>query len=393
MAYGVTTTGFIKKDLDTLLEDNRNRAISEFGSDIDLSDEAPLGLIINLLSFQQSQLWDLAESVYNSQYQRSAEGIPLDNSMATTNNTRLDPIKSTVVATIIGTNGTLIESGFRASVAGDSSSVFETTSNFTIPVSGTIDVTMIATEFGAIIANAGTLTTIDTPVFGVTSITNNNDATIGRAEESDADFKLRGRNEKQKSGTSPVEGIRKAIRDLDNIVQAIVIENDTDVTDGDGRPPHSIEAVVQGGDDTEIAQAIFNSKAGGIQTFGSTSIVITDSQGISKTINFNRPVTKDIYVIVNVTKNTDTSEGALYPVDGDQQIKDAIVSWGADFLIARDVLRDGANGIINPINTVAGIRAVDVLFGLTPTPTTSTPISIGLNELATFISGNITVNS
>jgi uncharacterized phage protein gp47/JayE len=393
MAYGVTVDGFVKKDLNTILEENKARFRTAFGNDIELSDESPLGLINNIISFDQSLLWDLGEGVYNAMYQQFAEGVPLDNAMALTSNERLDPIKSTAVVTITGTSTTLVEAGFRASVVGDSSNVFETLNDITIPVAGFIDIVMVATEFGAKAASAGTLTVIDTPVFGVSSVNNAADATIGRGEQTDAEFKLAAEDEKQKSGTSPVEGIRAAILDVDNIVQVLVNENDTDVTDGDGRPPHSVEAVVQGGNDTEIAQAILDSKAGGIQTFGSVTEIIVDNQGISKTINFNRPTTKNIYVIVNITKNTDTNEGPLYPVDGDDQVEDAIIAWGADFLIGQDVLRDGAKGIINPINSVAGIREVVVYFALTPAPATFTPVAIANNELATFISANITVNS
>jgi len=393
MTYGVTNSGFVKKDLNTILEDNRTRLKDSFGSNIDLSDESPLGMINNIFSFQASLLWELGEGIYNSQYQKYAEGVPLDNAMSSTSNTRFNAIKSTVDVVITGIVGTLINAGFRASVAGNSSAIFETLSNITIGSGGTASITMQATEFGAIEATSGTLNVIETPIYGVTSLTNASDAVVGRNAETDAEFKLRAKNQKQKSGTSPVEGIRKAILDLDNIVQCIVNENNTDVIDSDGRPPHCVEAVVQGGDEDEIAKAMFASKAGGIQTYGSVTRTVIDNQGISRNINFNRPASKTIYVIVNITKNTNINDGALYPADGDQQIKDAIVLWGADFLIGQDVLRDGANGIINPINSIAGIRAVEVLFGLTNPPTAYTPVTIANNELASFSEINITVNS
>jgi len=393
MSYGVTTNGFVKKDLSTILDESRTNYRTEFGSEIELGEESPLGMINNNIAYAQSLLWDVGEAIYNSMYQLYAEGIPLDNAMALTNNNRLSAIKSTVVLTITGTVGILVEAGFMASVLGDSSTVFETIEEITIPIGGSVDITMVATEFGALVASAGTLTVIDTPVYGIVSVTNAADAEIGRLAQTDAEFKLTAKNEKQKAGTSPTAGIRASILTLDNIVQVLVNENETDVTDGDGRPPHSIEAVVQGGDSLEIAQAIFDSKAGGIQTFGSESETVYDAQGIAKTIYFNIPAPQVIYVIANITKNTDINEGPLYPVDGDAQVKAAIVLWGAAFLIGQDVLRDGAKGIINPINSIAGIRAVVVYFGLAPAPATFTPVVIANNELASFLSVNITVNS
>jgi len=391
--YGVTPTGFNKKTRDIAIQEMRDDARSSYGPSIDVEDESPLGNIITIVGFQVGQAWDGQEGVYNSMYQNTAEGIPLDNALALTNNERLGKLKSSVVQNIIGLAGTVIPIGFRMSVIGDSLTIFETTSEETIPAGGNINLTMTATETGAKIALSGTLTVIDTPIDGITSGSNSADATVGRDSETDAEAKLSAEDKKQKSGTSPVEGIRRAILDLDNVFQAIVIENEDDVIDIDGRPPHSVESVVQGGDDTEIATAIFQSKSAGIQTFGSESEIITDNQGLNHTINFNRPTDKPLYVIVNITPNTDPDEGVLYPVDGDDQVKDAIVSWGADFAIGQDVLRDGAKGIINPINEIAGIRVVEVLFALTPTPTTDTPVSIGKNELASFSLANIIVNS
>ena len=390
--YGVTLTGFNKRDFNNLLVLIQDAFKAGFGNSIDLSGESPAGILANLMALIASLSWDGLEGVYNSEYQEFAEGVPLDNAMALTSNTRLDELKSNVVQTIVGTVGFVVDAGFRMAVDGDPTTIFETTAQLTIPAGGTIDVNMVATEFGAKIALAGTLTDIITPLSGVTSGTNANDAIVGRDNETDANFKLSAKNQKQKSGTSPIEGIRGAILDLDNIVQAIVNENDDDIIVG-GLEPHSIEAVVQGGDEDEIAEAIFLSKAGGIQTNGSISKVVTDSQGINHTIKFNTPTDKRVYVIVNITKNTDPLEGALYPADGDDQIKASIVSWGSAFAIGRDVLKDGASGIINPINEIAGIREVVVYFALTPAPAVNVPIVIANNELASFASGDITVNS
>ena len=56
-----------------------------------------------------------------------------------------------------------------------------------------------------------------------------------------------------------------------------------------GRPPHSIEVVVEGGDSTKIAKQIFDKKAAGIQTYGDVEVTIPGQYDEDIIIRFNRP--------------------------------------------------------------------------------------------------------
>ena len=66
-------------------------------------------------------------------------------------------------------------------------------------------------------------------------------------------------------------------------------ENDTDETNASGLPPHSIELVVYGGLDEEIAKAIHRRKGAGIQTYGNVTVPVVDAAGNIKNISFSRP--------------------------------------------------------------------------------------------------------
>jgi len=80
-----------------------------------------------------------------------------------------------------------------------------------------------------------------------------------------------------------------------------VYENDTDATDADGIPEHSISAVVQGGDVTEIATAIAVKKTPGTGTYGTTTEIVVDSNGVPNTINFFEPTEVPIDVEVTIS--------------------------------------------------------------------------------------------
>ena len=51
----------------------------------------------------------------------------------------------------------------------------------------------------------------------------------------------------------------------------------------------SVEAVVSGGDNNEIATQILNTKAGGISSYGNTEVDLKLNSGESLTIRFTRP--------------------------------------------------------------------------------------------------------
>ena len=92
-----------------------------------------------------------------------------------------------------------------------------------------------------------------------------------------------------------------ALLDIAGVTRVRIYENDTDTTDSNGVPEHSICAVVEGGDATEIATVLSKKKDQGTYTFGTTSVDITGKYGEPKTIRFNRPVIVSIFVDIELT--------------------------------------------------------------------------------------------
>lgn len=391
MTYGITTTGFNAKTLSEIISETEASFKTSFGDAINLQETSPLGQIKGVLDERISLLWELSQAVYNSQYPNTAEGISLDNIASINNISRLPATKSTVTATITGTPFTVVSSGFIAYVSGNESAQFETIQDYTIEAGGTVDVEMYAVNTGPVVANSGTLTEIQSPTGGVDSITNALDAELGRDIETDSDFKIRRLTLLQRSGTATIEGIRNnLISNVDDVTNALVVENNTLTTDSNGRPPKSIEVYVLGGLNADIASAIFNSKPAGISTYGTITETVLDSQAQSHSISFSRSTEIDIYLIVNITKNTDISQGDVYPIDGDTQIENEILAYTSTLNISDDVI---VNKLYTPINNVSGVIGVEIFIGTSPSPTTSTNIPIDVFEIAIFDSSRITINS
>lgn len=242
-----------------------------------------------------------------------------------------------------------------------------------------------AVNAGAVQALARTLTVIDTPVSGLDSVINLIDATQGRDTETDLELRARRADSLQIAGAATLEAIRSALQNVADVTAVTVIENDTDVTDGDGRPPHSFEAVVLGGANQDIADEIFQSKAAGITSFGSITETVTDSQGIDHDISFSRPTEVDIWVTLNLTVDSN------YPSNGDDLVEAALLAEGNSLGIGEDVI--ASPDLLCAIDGIEGITNAVIFTGTSSSPSTQTPISIGVDEIAAFDSSRIVVNS
>lgn len=253
-----------------------------------------------------------------------------------------------------------------------------------------VDLNFIAQETGPIVALSGSITTIVNATFGITSVINLNDAIVGRGEETDAQIRLRREQQLQRKGTASIEGIRAALINLANVSEAIVIENDQNVIDSEGRPPKSFEAFVEGGAQLEIANIIWESKAAGIETFGDITQIVQDSQGFNQTIKFSRPTKVLIFMTINIEKNLTITEGSVYPINGDELVEAAVLNYASTLKIGNDVV---LNRFFTPINTVPGVVGIEIFVGLSANPTGTSNIAISRTSLAVFDSTRIIVVS
>lgn len=157
-----------------------------------------------------------------------------------------------------------------------------------------------------------------------------------------------------------------------------------------GRPPKSFEAVVQGGTDAAVALKIWQSKPAGIQTFGNTSVVITDSQGNPQTINFTRAIPVYIWVTVALTLNPQET----FPPNGQQLVSNAILAYGNSLGIGVDVFIQRVQAAIFSVPGIAS-AVVQLARTFNPTDTPSygtTDIVIGETEISSWDLGRITVS-
>jgi len=438
---GLDATGFVIKTLSEILEEIEDDERATMSASLSLLADSFLGQLNGIFSDKLRELWEVAQEVHNSFDPDNASGEALDNLAAITGVTRLAATESTVTLTATGTPATLLSAGRVVSVSGTgdrfttlAAGTITAESAWTITTAyalddrvtnsgnvyvcvtagtsagaggpsgtgtgiadgtvvwdfvgagtGSVDIAAEAEETGPIAAPTYTLTEIETPVAGWDSANNLADATPGTNQETDSELRIRREASLAASGTGTLPSIRSAVLLVSGVTDISAFENTTDVTDGEGRPPHSFQIVADGGDDTEIAQAIFDTKPAGIASYGATTIAITDADGVSHDINFDRPSDIDIYVDYDIT-----IDAALYP--GDAAFKQAIVDAAESALgIGDDVI---AKVIECAALDVDGVLDITV-FGIdtTPAPVATANIVIASTEIARFDTARITVTA
>lgn len=126
---------------------------------------------------------------------------------------------------------------------------------------------------------------------------------IHRASDDDADFRQAITN--AGAARIDIQDITRAVRNVAGVTYAKVFVNDTDETDINGIPPHSIAVAVIGGADDEIGQAIRQNITPGISTYGNYSVE-TVIDGYCRSFRIVRPLEIEVTLIVQVRVSLDT---------------------------------------------------------------------------------------
>ena len=240
----------------------------------------------------------------------------------------------------------------------------EVNTSFTIDEFGTFN-TVLATLTGNLEAPTDYITAIDTPVSGLDRVYNPLPAQRGKGEETDYELKLRTNNQRRVVGGGSTLAIQsKIIENVAGVSWCKVFENTLKVTSPEGLPATSIAVVLEGGDNTEIAEAIDTYRAGGIEAWGNINVIVADSEGISATVGFSRPTPKYAWIKVSITaKNYEEA----FPLDGLDAIKENLYNFAkVDFDIGDDFI---PQKLFAPIYQVPGIKEVTIEIGATDTLT------------------------
>ena len=267
--------------------------------------------------------------------------------VAVTDDPEDEAVKTLVIETM------LAQSSYRA-VLTDNIIVRKVTSNILFE----------SIEYGNISVPTNTITTIVTNVMGLDSVTNDITPTAGRIEESDIAARQSYIKRIAIRSKNIVDGIVADLyQNVDGVLSAIGMENYTDFTDGDGRPPHSIEIIVDGGNESEIAQVIFDRRCPGIRAYGTTCIDISDAYGNIVGIGFSRPDYRYVWLRIRMQRNTKETMAPNYVV----LAKNAVMENCNDYGLGEKVILQ--KFLPHLYRAVTGVQYIEVKAAVTSADT------------------------
>jgi len=385
---GYTSTGFDRKRFAEILSDKNEAQKTVFGPDLNLAPESPDGQISGLMALSDDQLWQLAEYAVNATDPDNATGATLSNLVKINFIERLADSPTRIAFDMAGTPGAIIPAGQLVGETGGSL-VARLASSFTFSEAGVASVVGTLTTTGPIEVVAEAFQDILTPQADWFSVNNPSSGIAGRNRETDAELRLRRVRSVGTNSQNMIDSLIGKLGNLAGVTHANVIQNKTDEVDENGLAPHSFEAIVAGGDDTAIAQTIWETFPFGIGIQGTTSGTAIDEQLTLQVIPFTRPTQVPVYVEIRVQKRVG------YPADGAAQIKNNTVNYadgvlvaGRGFFVGQPVVY---TELYTPINLVPALEILSVKVGRTPETLAEDNINISIREYSYFSAANISV--
>lgn len=353
-----------------------------YGQDIYLENDSQDYQMISAFALKTYDTMQLLQIVYNNRSPKTAVGTALDSIVKLNGIARKAASYSTCVLTLTGDVGTVIAAGVAEDDAGNTWNLPENVA-FT---SSTIEVTAQCSAIGAIEASPGTITKITNPQKGWLSVTNTVPAVAGEPIETDEQLRYRQSISVAIPSQNMVNSTIAGIASVTGVTRYKVYDNDTNETDSNGIPGHSIAVVVEGGLDEDVAEQIYLRKGPGGGTYGTTSVTYINADGLPNTVRFFRPTYVPIDVTVTVKKN------GTYTTTVADTIKNNIEQYIGALDIGYDVLVTGiltavAASITNVAQPEFSLQGITI--GKDAGSLSTADIDILYNEVASV--GTVTV--
>lgn len=234
---------------------------------------------------------------------------------------RHQAIASKAVIRCTGRTGVFIPTGAMVMSSFDGST-WSCVKGDSIKDNGFVDLEFDCNQTGPIAAPPNSLTKIIKTVSGWDTANNENAAIVGQDTESAAAFESRRYKSVAYNSRSSIQSAYSKVAALDGVIAVCIRQNRSSqemFIDGVAIKAHSVYTCVLGGNDNEIAKALYNSISAGCAYTGSTEIEVKDDITRARDkIRFSRPNERAICVEVEIR------ESDLLPPNVEELIKNTI---------------------------------------------------------------------
>ena len=280
-----------------------------------------LSSILAELFADQNELIQFVHACYDP---NSSVGVALQR-LVLLNGIRADSgsKSTTTLSCTANAAGCTITAGSLVSDPNNQGVQYETDSELVLSPGATDTVTATCTTKGYNTGAAGTLTQIDTPIYGWSTVTNLAAVTPGTNEEASSLLRNRRDQASRRFGLSTLSGVWTALENISDVDSAFVIQNLKNYADEFGLEPRTLKAIVDGGTDADIAETLFEYAP--IQTAGDET-VIHSYRGHNYTMRFQRPTETSLDIELTFAP-LNTNKPPTWPENGEETVKTALLAW------------------------------------------------------------------
>lgn len=403
MAFGMTTVGFVRKTFAEAFSVVTTRLKQTIDSRLVLDETTPLGNVTTTLLDQVAELWELAEEAYYAFDPDNAVGQQMVSLAALTGTYRRAATVGTVYATVnLAPNRDYAPGTLVAHEDSNPENRWYNLNAVSSTTAGNYEAIFVSELTGTSARVAATkLNTIAEAVTGWYSVTNAADAIPGEAQESIEELRARRERELQQAGSATLGAVVAAVSRIPSVLDCTGFENLTNET-VDGIGPHGIRIVLWDGNppavsNNLIAQAIYDERAAGIQSYGTSSGVAATWDGGTLTQPFDRATQK----IVELRCTIDSEDGvtitnvkaAILAVFGGITIAEADIAVEDDAPVHKPIgLNVRYNSLVSSVFAVKGVRDVSSFqIRYTGGSWGTANLDVLDDEIATLTASDITV--
>lgn len=221
---------------------------------------------------------------------------------------------SVVTCQLTGLNGTVIPYG--ALVGSTSGYTLICNRSVTIGPDGTAETAFRCAEWGPIDFAPHSVNSIVTVIPGWDTVDNDAAGALGRDQETRAEFEARRYNSVAMNAHGSTGALYGAIANIEGVLDCQVLENigpDPVIKYGVTVPGHGVTVCIYGGDDSDIAEAIYRKKDNGCDTGGNTPISYTAADYHNAVYDYlvMRPDTVNFWIKVTIGQQSGITQAVI----------------------------------------------------------------------------------
>ena len=288
-----------------------------YGEDAIFETDSPDGQAIGIFAQGIRDVAEMILQTYNSFDPDKAVGVSLDNRIAY-NGVRRKGISYTILpvnveigntpTTLYGLNDLGEEAQNLFSVYDNAGNEFYLLNTEHLGANTSVALTFRAKDAGEVDVAPNTITKFKAITTNVKSVSNpNKPFVIGENQQTDEEARIDRDKAVGYGLLGSVEVMQSALRQLNNVSDIAIFENNTDTVDtspeaGGNFPAHSVWIIVEGGDEEQIANTIFlrlNVGCAMKTTADSVTVAVETILGHYQDIYFNRPLYEPILIRIS----------------------------------------------------------------------------------------------